>query len=360
MPIFFIFLMILSSVHANVTKKSKNPPSWMMEQIEEDLHHFKEKGISLENLDKLMEETQGEMTVRVRISSGKVQSEPEPGHMGKNADENHFFNERYKIFIHSFKEIAERNPLPDVDFVITVNDCGEIRTNPSAPLFVFSKPKYVSTHVLVPDLEILQGYQYLDQEIAQGSLDHPWENKIEKIFWRGADSDSYGNNQTENWRSSPRAKLVVMSLENPGLIDAKFSCFSGQNYFHEMLQLPLKGNWVSPKESLKYKYLIDLDGIICSWSRTYWTLLSNSLLFKQVTNNIEWYYKGLKPFEHYIPISYNLSDLMEKLQWAKTHDQEAQRIAVSATRFARKNLSKKMVDLYLYLLFTRYAELQQF
>ena len=31
----------------------------------------------------------------------------------------------------------------------------------------------------------------------------------------------------------------------------------------------------------------------------------------------------LKPFEHYIPVKHDLSDLLDQIEWAKTHDEEA-------------------------------------
>lgn len=38
-------------------------------------------------------------------------------------------------------------------------------------------------------------------------------------------------------------------------------------------------------------------------------------------------YMALKPWKHYVPIKRNLSDLLEKIEWAKEHDEEAKKIA---------------------------------
>ena len=45
-------------------------------------------------------------------------------------------------------------------------------------------------------------------------------------------------------------------------------------------------------------------------------------MMKQDSHFYEYFYKDLKPYEHYIPFKRDLSDLNEKLQWAKDHDEE--------------------------------------
>jgi hypothetical protein len=44
---------------------------------------------------------------------------------------------------------------------------------------------------------------------------------------------------------------------------------------------------------MKYKYLISLDGNGAPWLRVPWILLSNSVLIKQDSENIQWFYPGL-------------------------------------------------------------------
>src|SRR5262249_18474101 len=100
-------------------------------------------------------------------------------------------------------------------------------------------------------------------------------------------------------------------------------------------------------------------GNTCSWQRMYWTLLSNSVLLKQTTENIEWYYGVLQPYKHYIPFKKDLSDLVEKIQWARRNDNTAKKIAQRATVFAQKNLSEEMIYLYLYWVIIKYAEMQK-
>ncbi|MEI8365360.1 MAG: glycosyl transferase family 90 [Parachlamydiaceae bacterium] len=90
------------------------------------------------------------------------------------------------------------------------------------------------------------------------------------------------------------------------------------------------------------------------------SLWSNSVVLKQTSDNIQWYYLGIKPYEHYIPVANNFSDLIDKIKWAKEHDNEARQIALNGTQFVLNNLRKENTQLYLFLLLTKYAELQKF
>jgi hypothetical protein len=47
-------------------------------------------------------------------------------------------------------------------------------------------------------------------------------------------------------------------------------------------------------------------------------------------DNDFWFRKYLVPMVNYVPIKYDLSDLVEKLDWLVSHDEEAQRIALAS------------------------------
>ena len=68
---------------------------------------------------------------------------------------------------------------------------------------------------------------------------------------------------------------------------------------------------------LKYKYLISLDGNGAPWLRVPWILLSNSILIKQDSENIQWFYNGMKRNVHYMPFKSDVSDVIEVIEKAK-------------------------------------------
>ena len=72
---------------------------------------------------------------------------------------------------------------------------------------------------------------------------------------------------------------------------------------------------------LQHKYQINIDGTVAAYRFPY-LLAGNSLVLKQDSPYYEYFYKDLKPFEHYIPIKRDLSDIMEKIQWAKDNEEK--------------------------------------
>lgn len=51
-------------------------------------------------------------------------------------------------------------------------------------------------------------------------------------------------------------------------------------------------------------------------------LAGDSLIFKQESIYNEHFYAALIPWKHFIPVKKDLSDLLEKLEWAKNNDQQ--------------------------------------
>lgn len=354
------------------TAISKEPPEWMMQQINQDLSPYTKSGITRASLDKLMEVAKGElteMTVRFQITDGQVTYTCNDAYFIKFPDHASFFHSRINVVVPAIKKLANSINLPNVDFIITVNDFAYTRNDLSlAPIFVFSKNKYIENHILFPDSDALCNYYNVESSIIESSKNTPWENKINKVFWRGGTTDGCYDNirdkcyDADHWRFRPRAILVLLSLKYPELIDAKFTyLLKDANANHEILSMPeIISNYIAQSDSLHCKYLIVIDGATCSWQRLYWTLLSNCVVFRQITDNIEWFYRALNPYYHYIPVAKDMSDLIEKTNYAQINDREMQQIATNGTQFAKENLSQDMIYLYMYLLITNYAKLLDF
>ncbi|CAF4512686.1 unnamed protein product, partial [Didymodactylos carnosus] len=84
------------------------------------------------------------------------------------------------------------------------------------------------------------------------------------------------------------------------------------------------------------KYQISIDGTVTAYRYPY-LLTGSSLILKQDSSYYEHYYADLIPYKHYISIKKDLSDLLEKLKWARENDEEVQRIIKRAQRFSQKH-----------------------
>lgn len=327
---------------------------WMDRSIARDFKKWEKRGISKELLEKSWEACKRHKEFhRYQIIDSKVYG-PES---------------RIKILL---EEMVLRYPVPDVDFIYYYED----RIKPSffkrsshrqsAPLFASAKHKDLDAVILFADWNYdirdpVGGWNGLREKIDRAKSD--WSQKKDILFWRGTpwDGKHFGMYDFENWKSLPRGKLVAYSMQEPSLIDAAFSEYPNKcTYDLERCAKEMGPiRFVPWEEVLRHKYHMIVDGVTCTFPATQWKLLSGCLCFKQESEEIQYYYDELKPWVHYIPVRYDLSDLQEKLNWAKTHDRQAQEISNNAREFVQTHLMPEHILFYCYKVLCKYAALNE-
>jgi len=95
---------------------------------------------------------------------------------------------------------------------------------------------------------------------------------------------------------------------------------------------------------------LNIDGTVAAYRFPY-LLAGDSLVFKQESKYYEFFYKDLTSGLHYVPVKSDLSDLVEKIMWAKEHDEDGLRIVKSARQFTRDNLLPRDILCYYTVLF---------
>ena len=90
----------------------------------------------------------------------------------------------------------------------------------------------------------------------------------------------------------------------------------------------------------RWRYLLHLDGHTYS-SRLDWLLWSGSVVLKQRSPWIGWYYGALEPWRHFVPVwDDSADDALSIVRTLRQNDTVAQRIAAAGLAFARANLSR--------------------
>jgi hypothetical protein len=117
------------------------------------------------------------------------------------------------------------------------------------------------------------------------------------------------------------------------------------------------GEWMPYEAQFHYKYQLLIDGNASSYTASGWRFFTGGLIFKPESLWRQWYYGALQPGVHYIPLRADLSDLIEKIHWARVHDAEAATIAKRARQFALSHLLQKEQLAYLYFLLQAYHHL---
>lgn len=310
----------------------KQPSPWMLEQIEEDFS-------GIETITKEMVEEGfrafehlSPMVVRYRIVDNELYRYFTEGESISLDDNN---TER------AIKTITQRTSLPNMDFIISYYDQYPFGPPSKTPVFVSAKLKNTPNAILIPDWRSI-GHWWMSEikEVTKSAC--PWENKRSFALWRGG------------LTRAVRYDLVKLSLTHPEVLDARFSSYPSDAAMEE----GVLGNRVSWKEFCSCKYLPYVDGVMCAAPALQSRLLSGSLTFKPDSEEIQWFYRAIKPHVHYVPVKSDLSDLIEKILWAKDHDEECRQIAERACQFAKENLLYSDVLNYFAFVLQRYGSCQ--
>ncbi|KAJ6536921.1 glycosyl transferase family 90-domain-containing protein [Mycena capillaripes] len=223
-------------------------------------------------------------------------------------------------------------------------------------------------------------YYYSDSGYS-GAIGQPdrisWAAKKNQLYWRGTSSGGHiiGN----NYRDFTRFRLVQLASNHSDIIDAKISSWFDPHCTFDCDADEIKKEYdiveqKAPREAVyNYKYLLDVDGNTFS-GRYAGLLKSGSLVFKvhspgyesdwyterwfQSTAFQEFFSDWLRPYEHYIPVELDLSDLVDRLKWAMENEEEARAIQDRGMWFARRVLTNAQNDCYFAALLLEWARLQ--
>jgi len=249
--------------------------------------------------------------------------------------------------------------IPDGEYLMSMHD-GAHRSI-GWPILAFSGDKQLvanSQTVLMPDPEAIEGYNLLFDNIRKNLTKYSWAQKISKIFWRGKTTGLIKNMNDLN--GFARIRFINYSADLD-FVDAGFTGYPQLNpefvnYISTIDRFALKKT-VSPADSIAYKYLIDIDGNSCSYSRMAWILYSNSVLFKHQSSNIQWYYDRLKPYVHYIPIAEDFSNLAQQFAWAEANQDKVQQIIRNANVLAKITFGNYSIKMSIVRSLQKYHEI---
>ena len=167
----------------------------------------------------------------------------------------------------------------------------------------------------------LHRYHQNMEQIMRVSDAIEYDQKLAKAVWHGAKSGylAWSKVFAPNMTRTPRDQIVRIGRENPGLLEASYERHP-TTYFHN------------------FKYVVTVSGN--SWGNLLTEALwSNSVVLRQDPVMYSWYEGMLVPWTHYIPVAHDLSDLVARIQWAKTHTRECKQMSQAARAFVKKHFN---------------------
>ncbi|XP_063241641.1 O-glucosyltransferase rumi homolog [Bacillus rossius redtenbacheri] len=339
-------LSYLKTIHNAITKfkpYTQENCSLYMSVIENDLRIFA-KGIS------------AEMVASVRSKGTKYQIVNHRLYR----DTNCMFPARCSGIEHFLILLLPK--LPDMEFIINTRDWPQVRQQFSQPLPVFSFSKTSEYFDIMypawgfweggPAIKLYpRGLGRWDQHrksLGKEAKKWPWDQKIKKAFFRGSRT------------SSERDPLILLSREEPDLVDAQYTKNQAWKSKADTLNFP-PADEVSLEDHCRYRYLFNFRGVAASF-RFKHLFICQSLVFHVGDEWLEFFYPLLQPWVHYIPVdsSSTENDIRQLLQFALQHDDEMQKIAKRGNEFIWNHLRMEDVICYWEVLLLKYAELLKY
>ncbi len=211
--------------------------------------------------------------------------------------------------------------------------------DPSGALF--SPSSFLPDVVLVPDalFFITKGYAF-ERSLTETS-DVAWADRSSEIVWRGSmttiDSLDLDFARTRPTIVSQRL-LLCLALRGVAGTDARFAGWPPTSVAPAVFERAgIVASHLGPGTWIARKFAIDVDGRSNAWTNLMSRLHMGCCVLKVESRHgfRQWYYDRLRPWEHYVPIAADLSDLLQQIEWARTHDEECRRIATRGRALAR-------------------------
>jgi len=309
-------------------------------QMDVDLKQFEEEGIdmriALEKAKSTFSHRGSQCWCHYAVKDGEIYRQCYGQHVG--------FSMFWDNILHW---LSRRAILPDLEILVNLGDWPLVKpAHKSIPMFSWCGSN--STHDMVfPTYELTEaslecmGRQSLDILSSMGKNELPWEEKTEKLFWRGRDS------------RRERLQLVELAQKYPDAINASITAFF---FFRDEEARLGKTPYISFFDFFDHKYQMNIDGTVAAYRLPY-LLAGSGLVFKQESSYYEHFYSSLEPWVHYVPVASDLSDIMDRIEWARNNDDKARQIVKNAQKFAEDHLMPQQVLCYHAQMLSRWARI---
>lgn len=278
-----------------------------------------------------------------------------------------FYRTRINEVIWLLSRLASEGRIKNTEFLMSIHDCVQTVNRPHTyrgAHFAESNPSFTivncnfSDNIPFPMWEGSRnrdsGFSGWDEMIKQYAQDEtPWEQKISKAVFRGGNRPSmYFKNKVDadsHCNEVGRTRLMYLSEQQPDLLDVSIGGACGGK--RTRLQR------LDPKEHHKFKYILYAEGN-CMWAdRMRQQVFGPSAIIKQETPCGQFFEPLLQPNTHYIPTDFFFTDTLEKVRWAREHENEARVIVKNVNEFAHNFLTLKGIEAYVEVLLQEYTAL---
>lgn len=174
--------------------------------------------------------------------------------------------------------------------------------------------------VLMPDTHYLYSLGYLKMRALLPLEDRSWARKLPTAIYCGGRHGSVNSFEGPQHGSIevPRERLERLVREQAVPVQVHLGAAVGRS------------------AQLRHRMVLDIDGYARTWDAWAWKARSRSVVLSQSSVWESFFSVAFSPWEHFVPLANDLTDVEEQVSWCLLHDTAAQQIARRATRRARE------------------------
>ncbi|WP_238183998.1 glycosyl transferase family 90, partial [Methylobacterium trifolii] len=246
---------------------------------------------------------------------------------------------RLPLYVNFLKNVILQVPhLPEFSIALCIGDM--VAFDSRFPVFCFQK-NVRSNLMLIPDPDFLQ-YNFYQEKPE----DEKFEDKLDQVIFCGSSTGGIMTDRDIINDNTDRLYLCNEFIGNKDIkvrIGAAVQCLSEDGA--ELLRKKPYFERILWDEQIKCRYILSIDGNGATCSRIVLTLRSQSLLLKYRSEQQLYYFRGLRPFEHFVPID-NAEDLKLQYSRLKNGEIETKKMIRNANNFYDDYLGKSSVEYY--------------
>lgn len=182
-----------------------------------------------------------------------------------------------------------------------------------------------------------------------------WPERDAKAYWIGTVTGPWELSPDVDILAVPRLKLLTLAKQYPDLLQTLWSGTASYGI-----------SWITPEQNISgfnangsisveeltgiprasyqgatawenYKYYLNVDGVVMG-GRFVKLMCMGGVVLQHQAGYFEHVSALAKPYKHFVPLRYDLSDLVSKVQWLQQHDDKAREIAQNAKDVCLKRM----------------------
>jgi hypothetical protein len=216
---------------------------------------------------------------------------PEPTHLAKRAD----------LYLRFFQSAAELLPA-DTRLRFCAGIADKLAMKSPVPVFCFQRDS-AQIHPLMPDIDFLVHDFYADPSFSDTT---PYAAKANRAVFAGSTTGGRISAEIARTAGVPRLRAARYFAHEPAVdfrLPGIVQCDSEEARAILLAESFCQRPQLSWQQQFENRFLISIDGNGATCSRVAVALRSNCVLLKYASDHVLYYFRGMTPHRHYIPIA---------------------------------------------------------